>query len=90
MLDLPLMHADAIFRAHALPKRVWVVNDVQVLRNQTDFPGEMVSPVQDEHRVISFPNTVEELARVNDVRGRRVTLKVSKKAVFPFRLLLPS
>jgi hypothetical protein len=65
-----LGHDEAIFKAFALPKGVWVIDDVQTLRKKSSGPGEMVSAVQDEHRGFGLPMTAAELVQVNAYRGR--------------------
>lgn len=66
-----LGHDEAIFKAYALPKGVWVIDDVMTLRKKSSGPGEMVSAVQDEHRGFGLKMTEEELAEVNDYRRRQ-------------------
>jgi len=63
-----LGHDEAVFKAFALPKGVWVIDDVQTLRKKSSGPGEMVSAVQDEDRGFGLPMTTAELATVNQYR----------------------
>ena len=64
---------ESVFKAHALPKGVWIICGVQGMRKKSEDPGEMVSAFQDEVRGFGYPLTEKEMTRVNawrDERGR--------------------
>lgn len=63
-----LGHDEAVLKAWALPKGVWVIDDVMTLRKKSSGPGEMVSAVQDEHRGFGLKLSDDELMKVNEYR----------------------